>query len=53
METDGHYALNFDGDAEGDVCDADDDNDGVPDLEDCAPFNTAVRAVPTELGPTA
>ncbi len=30
---------NFDGDAQGDACDPDDDNDGVPDTEDSAPMN--------------
>ena len=30
--------LNFDGDAEGDDCDADDDNDGVPDAIDNCQF---------------
>jgi predicted extracellular nuclease len=34
--------ANYDGDAEGDVCDADDDNDGDPDVTDCAPFNSAI-----------
>ncbi len=35
---------NNDGDAEGDACDSDDDNDGTPDTSDCAPFdNTAWR----------
>lgn len=29
--------LDFDGDGQGDVCDADDDNDGTADTEDCAP----------------
>ena len=31
--------LNFDGDAEGDACDSDDDNDNIPDTLDDFPFN--------------
>jgi hypothetical protein len=31
--------ANFDGDAEGDTCDADDDNDGVLDGDDAFPFD--------------
>lgn len=34
--------ANNDGDAQGDVCDPDDDNDGDPDVTDCAPFNAAI-----------
>jgi hypothetical protein len=33
--------ANFDGDSQGDACDADDDNDGVADLSDKFPLNTA------------
>ena len=33
----------FDGDEMGDVCDADDDNDGTPDVEDCGPLDAAVH----------
>ena len=36
--------LNTDGDTQGDVCDADDDNDGVPDTSDAFPLNTAENA---------
>ena len=35
--------ADFDGDGTGDVCDSDDDNDGVPDADDCFP-NDAARA---------
>ena len=31
--------ANYDGDAQGDACDADDDNDGVPDANDANPFS--------------
>ncbi len=31
-----------DGDGVGDACDPDDDNDGVPDVDDCEPFNSRV-----------
>ncbi|MBT8097390.1 MAG: S-layer homology domain-containing protein [Gammaproteobacteria bacterium] len=31
--------ANFDGDTRGDICDADDDNDGYMDTEDAFPFN--------------
>jgi uncharacterized delta-60 repeat protein len=31
--------LNFDGDAQGDACDVDDDNDGMPDTWDAFPFD--------------
>ena len=31
-----------DGDGLGDGCDPDDDNDGVPDIDDCEPFNARV-----------
>ena len=34
--------ANSDGDALGDACDPDDDNDGVPDVDDCEPFNSRV-----------
>ena len=32
----------FDGDGMGDVCDNDDDNDGVPDVSDCAPLDATI-----------
>lgn len=31
--------ANYDGDSQGDACDADDDNDGVPDVSDQNPFS--------------
>ena len=31
--------TNTDGDAQGDACDTDDDNDGTPDADDCAPLD--------------
>jgi hypothetical protein len=31
--------ANYDGDSQGDVCDADDDNDGVPDVNDVLPHS--------------
>ncbi|HEU4887826.1 MAG TPA: PA domain-containing protein [Thermoanaerobaculia bacterium] len=31
--------ANYDGDSQGDACDADDDNDGVPDVNDVLPFS--------------
>ncbi|MEA3344014.1 MAG: MopE-related protein [archaeon] len=40
---------NFDGDSEGDVCDADDDNDGDPDTSDCAPFNQTIHHGAVEI----
>lgn len=36
--------ANADGDAQGDVCDADDDNDGVTDANDAFPFDPAESA---------
>ena len=36
----------LDGDAQGDACDPDDDNDGVVDSLDCAPFDPAVSSAP-------
>ncbi|MCC6932882.1 MAG: thrombospondin type 3 repeat-containing protein, partial [Deltaproteobacteria bacterium] len=33
--------ANADGDAFGDACDSDDDNDGTPDTSDCAPFDSS------------
>jgi hypothetical protein len=38
--------LDTDGDGAGDACDADDDNDGVADADDCAPLDPAVWSVP-------
>ncbi|HEX6915128.1 MAG TPA: LamG-like jellyroll fold domain-containing protein, partial [Chitinophagaceae bacterium] len=39
--------TNTDGDSMPDVCDPDDDNDGVPDANDCEPLNPAVGAAKT------
>jgi hypothetical protein len=39
---------NFDGDAQGDACDLDDDNDARPDASDCAPLNATAFALPAE-----
>lgn len=36
--------LDSDGDGEGDVCDLDDDNDGIADSEDCAPLDPTIGA---------
>lgn len=33
--------LNTDGDSQGDACDTDDDNDGVPDVSDAFPLNAS------------
>jgi hypothetical protein len=40
---------NFDGDTQGDACDADDDNDGVPDYIDADPLNAAINTEKTLL----
>jgi len=41
--------ADHDGDTIGDACDPDDDNDGVPDLADCAPFDATVSQAPVEV----
>ena len=38
--------ADFDGDGMGDACDPDDDNDGVPDTVDCAPFDPTISSAP-------
>ncbi len=40
---------NFDGDIQGDACDADDDNDNDPDTADCEPFNPAINHNANEI----
>ncbi len=35
--------LDTDGDGMGDVCDDDDDNDGLPDVQDCYPLDPAIQ----------
>jgi hypothetical protein len=42
------FQENFDGDAEGDACDPDDDNDGLDDPSDCAQFDATLWSVPGE-----
>ncbi|MGM0556103.1 MAG: MopE-related protein [Myxococcota bacterium] len=39
----------FDGDGLGDVCDPDDDNDGVDDPTDCAPYDASVLGPEPEI----
>ena len=41
--------ANWDMDAQGDVCDLDDDNDGTPDETDCAPLDKAIHPGAVEL----
>ena len=40
---------NNDGDSQGDACDNDDDNDGTIDVDDCAPFNSAIHPGAAEV----
>jgi CSLREA domain-containing protein len=40
--------ADFDGDGMGDACDPDDDNDGEPDVTDCAPLDAGATHVPAE-----
>jgi hypothetical protein len=42
--------ADFDGDSSGDACDPDDDNDGVPDETDCAPFNASLSEAAGRAG---
>jgi hypothetical protein len=41
--------LDTDGDGHGDSCDEDDDGDGSPDSEDCAPLDPGIRPGAVEL----
>lgn len=41
--------ADFDHDGIGDVCDADDDNDGDPDTTDCASMNAAINRTAVEV----
>jgi cysteine-rich repeat protein len=41
--------ADLDGDAEGDACDADDDNDGIWDPSDCDPMNSLVDSLPSDV----
>jgi hypothetical protein len=40
---------NFDADLQGDACDLDDDNDGVPDVSDCAPLDPTISQGAAEI----
>ncbi|MCP3979461.1 MAG: hypothetical protein GY716_09040 [bacterium] len=44
--------TDFDGDGQGDACDPDDDSDGVPDTQDCAPLVVGVSSTPSAMGPS-
>ena len=41
--------ADFDADGKGDLCDLDDDNDGDPDISDCAPLNDEIFTGATEI----
>lgn len=41
--------LNTDSDGQGDACDTDDDNDGTPDANDCAPLDVAIHPGAIEI----
>ena len=41
--------ADFDGDGMGDICDPDDDNDGVDDSFDCDPFDATVTIQPGDV----
>ncbi|MGH9868073.1 MAG: metallophosphoesterase [Candidatus Polarisedimenticolia bacterium] len=42
--------TNTDGDAVGNVCDPDDDGDGIPDLADCSPIDSAAALQALDIG---
>jgi PKD repeat protein len=44
--------MDTDGDGAGNACDADDDGDGVPDTGDCAPLDSGVGTLPSDVGDT-
>ncbi len=44
--------LDTDGDGQGNVCDADDDNDGVPDNQDAFPLDASRSALPPPPAPS-
>mgnify|MGYP001818106147 CR=1 FL=1 len=48
----GATIVDNDGDSFGDACDPDDDNDGVDDVADCAPFVGGVTTIPPAIGPS-
>ena len=43
--------VDFDGDLQGDACDVDDDNDGLNDEQDPAPYDALISVAPTQISP--